>query len=88
MVKNETNDSITFVKMVTIGSVNPNAPLSDESKEKQISLLNQCLNGFPKGKIIGKDVSIGTYKMGDHLLTMERTTYHIGFSRKPYWITD
>ncbi|MGN0327529.1 MAG: hypothetical protein ACI4D4_00975 [Lachnospira sp.] len=76
---------IHYVKMVTIGSVNPNNLLSEQSREQQVNLLNRCLNDYPKGIIIGKDVTIGRYMIGEHELTMEKTTYHIGFLRKPTW---
>lgn len=48
-------------------------------------MLNRCLNDYPKGRIIGKDISIGRYQAGEHELTMEKVTYHIGFTRKPEW---
>ena len=76
---------VRYVKMVTIGSVNPNNPLSDASRVAQVELLNKCLNDYPKGMIIGKDITIGRYMIGEHELTMERVTYHIGFTRKPAW---
>ncbi len=76
---------IRYVKLVTIGSVNPNVPLSEQSKEEQTALLNKCLNDYPKGIIIGKDIAIGRYMIGEHELTMERVTYHVGFERKPSW---
>lgn len=76
---------IHYVKMVTIGSVNPNNPLSEESRKAQVALLNRCLNDYPKGVIIGKDVTVGRYMIGEHELTMEKTTYHVGFTRKPAW---
>lgn len=76
---------IHYVKMVTVGSVNPNNPLSDQSREEQAALLNRCLTDYPKGVILGKDVTIGRYMLGEHELTMERVTYHIGFERKPAW---
>lgn len=76
---------IHYVKLVSIGSVNPNNPLSDQSREAQLALLNQCLNDYPKGIIIGKDVTIGRYMIGEHELTMEKITYHVGFTRKPPW---
>lgn len=76
---------IRYVKLVSIGSVNPNNPLSEESKKGQIKLLNRCLNDYPKGVIIGKDITIGRYMIGEHELTMEKVTYHVGFSRKPSW---
>lgn len=82
--KNALTD-IRYVKLVSIGSVNPNNPLSDQSKKEQMELLNKCLNDYPKGIIIGKDISIGRYMVGEHELTMEKVTYHVGFPRKPAW---
>jgi hypothetical protein len=76
---------VHYVKLVSIGSVNPNNPLSDQSREEQAALLNRCLNDYPKGIIIGKDVTVGRYRIGEHELTMERVTYHVGFPRKPQW---
>lgn len=76
---------IRYVKMVSVGSVNPNNPLSETSRQEHINLLNRCLNEYPKGVIIGKDVTIGRYMIGEHELTMEKVTYHIGFTRKPSW---
>lgn len=76
---------IHYVKLVSVGSVNPNHPLSDQSREEQAALLNRCLTDYPKGIILGKDVTIGRYMLGEHELTMERVTYHIGFERKPAW---
>lgn len=76
---------IHYIKLVTVGSINPNNPLSEESRQEQVMLLNRCLNDFPKGIIIGKDISIGRYMVGEHELTMEKVTYHIGFARKPSW---
>lgn len=76
---------VRYVKMVSVGSVNPNNPLSETSRQEQINLLNKCLNEYPKGVIIGKDVTIVRYMIGEHELTMEKVTYHIGFTRKPSW---
>lgn len=90
MDKREKTDlsEIRYVKMVPVGSVNPNNPLSDQSKEEQAVLLNRCLNDYPKGVIIGKDITIGRYMIGEHELTMEKVTYHIGFERKPSWLEE
>lgn len=76
---------IHYIKLVTVGSVNPNNPLSDQSREEQAALLNKCLNDYPKGVIVGKDTTIGRYLVGEHELTMEKITYHVGFARKPPW---
>lgn len=76
---------VNYIKLVPVGSVNPNNPLSDQSREAQVKLLNRCLNDYPRGMILGKDVTIGRYRIGEHELTMEKVTYHIGFPRKPVW---
>lgn len=73
---------------VSVGSVNPNAPFSEQAREDQLIFLNRCLNEFPKGKIIGRDVTIGVFKIGDHQLTTEKVTYHVGFERKPFWFDE
>lgn len=83
--KKDTLSDIHYIKLVTVGSINPNVPLSEQSREAQAALLNRCLNDFPKGTILGKDISIGRYMLGEHELTMEKVTYHIGFPRKPQW---
>ena len=76
---------IHYIKLVPVGSVIPNNPLSDQSRAEQVNLLNRCLNDYPKGVIIGKDITVGRYMLGEHELTMERITYHVGFVRKPSW---
>lgn len=76
---------IHYIRLVPIGSVNPNNPLSEQAKEEQAALLNRCLNDYPKGIIIGKDITVGRYLIGEHELTMEKITYHVGFPRKPSW---
>lgn len=54
-------EDIHYVKLVSIGSVNPNNPLSDQSREAQTALLNRCLNEYPRGIILGRDVTVGKY---------------------------
>ena len=88
--QNEKNTlaDIRYVKLVSVGSVNPNNPLSDVSRAEQERLLNRCLNDYPKGTLLGKDITIGRYLIGEHELTMEKVTYHVGFPRKPAWMED
>lgn len=79
---------IRYVMKVAVGSVNPNAPFSDQAREDQLTMLNRCLSEFPKGKIIGRDVTIGVFRVGEHELTTEKVTYHVGFERKPFWLDE
>lgn len=92
MGKKQNNESclqdVQYVKTVTIGSINPNIPFSEKSREVQESFLNRCLSGHPKGVILGKDIAVGCFQAGEHSFTMERTTYHIGFRRKPGWMME
>jgi hypothetical protein len=81
-------DEVRFVKRVHVGSVNPNNPVSEEQQEKQIALLNRCLNDFPRGCIIGRDIAVGVFQIGEHRITLQRTTYHVGFPRKPLWLDE
>lgn len=88
--KSEVQDlsDVTFVKRITVGTINPNAPYSDEHHDQAIALLNRCIGEAPRGKIIGKDIAFGVYQMGEHQLSMQKVTYHIGFKRKPVWLID
>lgn len=81
-------EDIVYVKKVVVGAVDPQTPFNEEAQNKQFQLLNDCLKNYPKGKIIGRDVNIASYMMGEHQITMQSTTYHIGFTRKPYWLQD
>ena len=79
---------ITYIKAVTVGSINPNVPFSDKERDAQLSILNRCLNDFPKGRIIGYDKTVATYMISEHQFVMEKTSYHIGFKRKPLWLEE
>jgi hypothetical protein len=79
---------VKYIKRITVGNIDPQNPLSEDKKEEQMTLLNRCLNEIPKGKIIGKDVGFAIYQVGEHQLTLQSTTYHIGFLRKPNWIEE
>lgn len=79
-------DQIRFVKKVAVGTINPQVPFSEKEHDKQLEELNRCLNEHPKGKIIGRDISIATFQLGEHQMNMQKTVYHIGFERKPYWL--
>ncbi|MDR1218862.1 MAG: hypothetical protein LBK73_04550 [Treponema sp.] len=72
-----------YVQVVTVGGLDPNNPLSEEKQLEQVEHLNKLLSGYPKGTIIGKDTAIGRFMLGEHELCMQRTSYHIAFSRKP-----
>lgn len=77
---------IRFIKKITVGTINPQAPFANEAHDQAITLLNRCLQERPRGYIIGRDVALATFQVGEHQLTMQQTTYHVGFERKPTWL--
>lgn len=83
-----TFSDIAYVKLVTVGSINPNQTLSEEERQAQAELLNRCLSGHPRGMLIGTDESVAQYQIGGHMFTMKKVTYHVGFHRKPGWDTE
>ncbi len=85
MEEKTTLEDIRYIKLVTVGSVNANQLFSAEDKEQQVSLLNKCLSAYPRGIIIGRDTSVGHYRIGEHEFITEKITYHVGFPRKPPW---
>ncbi|UZP68093.1 hypothetical protein N1030_03705 [Desulfovibrio mangrovi] len=72
---------VRYVRKITVGSTNPNVQTSEQEKEQQLVVLNEFLNGYPKGRIIGKDVNFGVFAVGEHQVVMQSTMYHIGFMR-------
>ncbi len=78
---------ITFVYRITIGSVNPKSPYNDERGDRDLELMNKCLNPTKgKGRLLGKDRGFGVFQVGESRLAMEQTTFIIGFKRKPSWL--
>lgn len=79
---------VTYVKRITIGTGNPDQILSDEQIQEAMDLLNKCLAGPPKGKILGIEKSFKLLNIGEHQAVLQWLVYHVGFVRKPAWIKD
>lgn len=77
---------VGFVKRIIIGNNNPEKVVTDAEIEKQLSLLNKCLQEYPKGKIIGIERNFFILNIGEHQVVMQYTVYHVGFKRKPDWL--
>ncbi|MCG8641532.1 MAG: hypothetical protein MI862_17505 [Desulfobacterales bacterium] len=79
---------VTYVKRITIGTSNPDQILSDDQIQEAMDLLNKCLAGPPKGKILGIEKSFKLLNIGEHQAVLQWLVYHVGFVRKPVWIKD
>jgi len=80
---------VGFVKRVSLGNLDVQAAAAEPGNEKAIDLLNRCLEDYPKGRIIGREMSFDvlTTKSG-HQVVLEKVTYHVGFARRPAWLED
>jgi len=80
---------ISYVKRVTVGSIS--RVLDESALEEQVKLLNRCLNEFPRGRIINIEITrleVPGDPNKDLKIVIQRTTYHVGFKRKPSWIDE
>lgn len=77
---------VGFVKRIIVGNNNPEKVTTDAEIEKQLGLLNKCLQEYPKGKIIGVERNFFILNIGEHQVVMQYTAYHVGFKRKPDWL--
>ncbi|NOR26519.1 MAG: hypothetical protein GQ542_19440 [Desulforhopalus sp.] len=79
---------VHFVKRITIGTSDPSKILSEEEVQQTMDLLNKCLNGPPKGTIVGIEKSFKILNIGEHQAVLQWLVYHVGFPRKPAWLED
>ena len=79
---------VKFVKRITFGSLDPTAQRGDDGLEHSLALLNRCLDDYPRGRIIAKEVSVNVVSVnkGQQQLMLEKVTYHLGFARRPDWL--
>ncbi len=79
---------IRYIKRIVVGSDNPNAMRSEPEIEAAMQLLNRCLSETPRGTILSMEKSFTLLSMGEHRAVLQWTIYHVGFARKPDWLTD
>lgn len=82
---------IRYIKRVVVGSDNPNAMRPEHEIEAAMELLNRCLSEWPRGTILTVEKSflrLSLGERGEHQVVLQSTIYHVGFTRKPDWLTD
>jgi hypothetical protein len=77
---------VRFIKRIVVGSDNPERMKTDEEINEAVTLLNRCLTDNPKGTIIGTEKNFALLNIGEHQVVLQYVVYHVGFSRKPFWI--
>jgi len=77
---------VRFIKRIVVGSDDAEKMKTEEEVQKAVELLNRCLTETPKGTIIGTEKNFALLNIGEHQVVLQYVVYHVGFSRKPYWI--
>lgn len=77
---------VRFVKRISVGTSDPGHILSEEEIQKAVDLLNNCLSGTPRGKIIAIEKSFKILNVGEHQAVLQWIVYHVGFPRRPAWL--
>ena len=79
---------VGYVQRIVVGSRDPESLRSEAEIQAAVDLLNRCLSEAPKGKIIGIEKTFSLLNIGEHQVVLQAMIYHVGFSRKPYWLTE
>lgn len=79
---------VKYVKRITVGSDSPTRMRTAEEIETATALLNRCLADTPKGVILATEKSFAVLQMGEHQVVLQWIVYHVGFTRKPFWLNE
>jgi hypothetical protein len=79
---------VGYVKRIVVGSTDPQKLSSTEVVEGEAALLNRCLSDTPRGRIVGIEKNFSLLNIGEHQVVLQALVYHVGFTRKPYWLAD
>ena len=79
---------VSYVKRIVVGNNDPERMHSETEIQAAAELLNRCLSDTPKGRIIGIEKTFNILNIGEHQVVLQSLIYHVGFPRKPYWLTD
>lgn len=79
---------VRYIKRIVVGSNNPEQMKTEAEVQSAVDLLNRCLTESPKGTIIGTEKNFALLNIGEHQVVLQYVVYHVGFPRKPYWLTD
>ena len=79
---------VSYVKRIVVGNNDPEKMRSEAEIQAAADLLNRCLTGTPRGRIIGIEKTFNILNIGEHQVVLQSLIYHIGFPRKPIWLTE
>lgn len=79
---------IGHVERIIVGSTEPDRIPTAQENQQKIDTLNRYLQTSPRGRIIGTERSFSLVRIGEHQVVLEAVAYHIGFKRKPSWVSQ
>lgn len=77
---------VGYVHRIVVGSTNPEQLAREEELQSSARLLNRCLSESPRGRIIGVEKTFSLLNIGEHQVVLQAMIYHLGFSRRPFWL--
>lgn len=77
---------VRFVKRIEVGTSDPKKLQEEDYIQKQMDLLNRCLNERPRGHIVGQEKNFRIVRIGETQVVIQSVVYHIGFKRRPMWL--
>jgi len=78
---------VGYVERIVVGSGDPENMISESQIQAAVDLLNRCLSEAPRGRIVGIEKTFNLLNIGEHQVVLQRMIYHVGFPRKPIWLT-
>ena len=78
---------VGYVKRIVVGSTDPEKLTSQALVQAQTALLNRCLSELPKGRIVGIEKTFNLLNIGEHQVVLQALIYHVGFARRPFWLS-
>lgn len=79
---------VGYIKRIVVGSTDPEKLASEEEARSAADLLNRCLAGPPRGRIVGIEKTFNILNIGEHQVVLQCMIYHVGFARRPHWLQD
>jgi hypothetical protein len=78
---------IGYVFRLAVGSGDPENLTAESEIQSAVALLNRCLSESPRGRIIGIEKTFNLINVGEHQVVLQSMIYHLGFLRKPLWLS-
>lgn len=79
---------VGHIERLVVGSTDPSSLPGEEEIQQRMALINRCLSDHPKGRIIGVERSFSVVRIGEHQVVLEAVVYHIGFRKRPLWLSE